>query len=418
MTTRRGRRFNDAEGLAACLIQSTNRSELLRVPPFRAILHVDMDAFFASVEQLDNPALRGKPVLVGHDGPRGVVAAASYESRVFGCHSAQPIAVAKRLCPQAIIVPGRFSRYRTMSGIIFRIFQEFTPLVEPLSIDEAFLDVTGSLRLLGTPEKIARTLKARIKAATGLNASVGVAPNKFLAKLASDMDKPDGLTVIRAEDVDRILLPMPVGRIYGIGPKTAARLEGIGIRTIGDLRRIDPDVLARRAGSDAEHYRELAHGIDDRPVVPDEQAKSIGHEQTFGENLTDPAPVRDVLLEQAEQVGERLRRHRLRAATVTVKIRFGAFETITRRSTLASATDTTVDLWHTARDLFNRWCAASFQPVRLIGMSAGNLTGGEGQLDLFPDPAQVKNRRIDSAVDAINQRFGKGVIGRSSERDA
>jgi DNA polymerase IV len=381
----------------------------------RAILHVDMDAFFASVEQLDDPALRGRPVLVGHDGPRGVVAAASYEARPFGCHSAQPMAVAKRLCPHAAIVPGRFWRYREMSAAVFRVFGEFTPVIEPLSIDEAFLDVTGSVRVLGSPESMARRLKERVRAETGLTASVGVAPNKFLAKLASDMDKPDGLTIVRPEDVDRLLAPMPVGRIFGVGPKTAQRLEGIGIRTIGDLRRIALDVLRRRVGdAEAERYKALAHGLDDRPVVPDEQAKSIGQEQTFGVDLPHVGEVRDVLLEQTEQVAARLRKHGLRARTVTVKIRFGDFQTITRRCTLPQPTDTTTDLWQAARGQFDRWAQSSFQPVRLIGVAAGGLASAAGQMELFADPNAERQRRIDSAVDQINQRFGKSVIHRSS----
>src|SRR5688572_5868235 len=205
---------------------------------FRAILHVDMDAFFAAVEALDRPALRGKPVLVGHDGPRGVVAAASYEARAFGCHSAQPIAVAKRLCPQAVIVPGRFSRYREISDRVFAIFETFAPVVQPLSIDEAFLDVTGTQRLLGAPVEIARRVKQQIRSDVQLAASVGVASNKFLAKLASDMSKPDGLMEISDEDIERVLPPLSVGKIWGIGPKSVTKLEGIGVRTIGDMRRM------------------------------------------------------------------------------------------------------------------------------------------------------------------------------------
>jgi DNA polymerase IV len=382
----------------------------------RAILHVDMDAFFASVEQLDDPSLRGRPVLVGHDGPRGVVAAASYEARVFGCHSAQPMAIAKRLCPHAAIVPGHFSRYREESDKVFRVFHEFTPLVEPLSIDEAFLDVTGSVRLLGPPEKIASDLKARVTAQTRLTASVGVAPNKFLAKLASDLHKPDGLTVVPPQDVDALLAPMPVGRIYGIGPKTAARLEGLGIRTIGDLRKVDPEVLERRIGTDAGHYRRLAFGLDDRPVVPDHDAKSIGQEETFGTDLPDPADVREVMLEQAEQVAARLRRHGLRSVTVTVKIRFGDFQTITRRTTLPQATDSTSEIWEAARLLFDQWAQTHYRPVRLIGVSAGGLCRPDGQLDLFADPQAERQRRLDAAVDSINRRFGKGVIHRSPGR--
>ena len=213
-----------------------------------------MDAFFASVEQLDDPRLRGKPVLVGHDGPRGVVAAASYESRVFGCHSAQPISVAKRLCPNAIIVPVRMGRYREVSGQVFELFDQFSPLVEPLSVDEAFLDLRGTEKLLGPADHVARQLKDRIRNTLNLTASVGVAPNKFLAKLASDMQKPDGLTVIRTEDIDRILPPLPVSRLWGIGKVTAAKLEAARIKTIADLRRASPDVLTRHLGGECERY--------------------------------------------------------------------------------------------------------------------------------------------------------------------
>ncbi len=372
-----------------------------------------MDAFFASVEQLDDPALRGRPVLVGYDGPRGVVAAASYEARAFGCHSAQPISTAKRLCPHAAIVPVRHARYREASQQVFEVFNQFTPRVEPLSIDEAFLDVTGSLRLLGPAERIAADLKSRTRAATGLTASVGVAPNKFLAKLASDMCKPDGLAVVRRNDVDVLLAPMPVGKIFGIGPRTAERLGNIGVRTIGDLRRLPAAVLSQTVGGDGEHYRRLALGIDDRPVVTDAEARSIGQEQTFGIDLPDPEAVRSVLLGQAEQVAQRLRQHALRARAITVKIRFGDYQTVTRRTTLPTPTDATAAVWSAARELFDRWCAAGFQPVRLIGVSAGGLGAADGQLELFPDPAAQKQRRLDSTLDAINRRFGGRVIGRS-----
>ncbi|MDB5294025.1 MAG: dinB [Phycisphaerales bacterium] len=385
--------------------------------PSRAILHVDMDAFFASVEQLDDPALRGRPVLVGHDGPRGVVAAASYESRVFGCRSAQPVAVAKRLCPHAVVVPGRFWRYREVSAQVFELMHAVTPLVQPLSIDEAFLDVTGSVRLLGDPVHIARTLKDRIKATTGLTGSIGVAPNKFLAKLASDMDKPDGLTVITAADAERVLAPLPVGRIFGVGPQTEKRLAGIGVRTIGDLVTIDPAVLARRVGDDeTDRYRRLARGLDDRPVVPDRDAKSIGQEQTFGRDLTDPDAVRAVLLRQAEEVGRRLRKHAFRARGVVVKIRFGDFQTVTRRTTLPQATDATNDVWHAARDLFDRWAAGGgFRPVRLIGMAATDFatSAAADQLDLFANRDHDKQRRLDATLDKIRAKFGDNGVRRS-----
>jgi DNA polymerase-4 len=327
------------------------------------------------------------------------------------------MSVAKRLCPHAAVVPGRFDRYREVSAAVFRLFHEVTPLVEPLSIDEAFLDVTGSLRLLGAAEGIARRLKDRIHSETGLTASVGVAPNKFLAKLASDMNKPDGLTVVRPDEAERLLAPLPVGRIFGVGPKTAARLEGVGVKTIGDLRAVPLEVLRRRVGGEAERYRELAAGIDDRPVVPDSEAKSIGQEETFGADLADQGEVRDVLLRQVEAVAARLRRHGLRGRTVTVKIRFGDFQPVTRRCTLPRPTDATADLWRAAREQFDRWAeggeaGGGFRPVRLIGVAAGGLATAAGQMELFADPAAERQRRLDAAVDAINRRFGRGTVRR------
>jgi DNA polymerase-4 len=375
-----------------------------------------MDAYFASVEQLDDPSLRGKPVLVGGNGPRGVVAAASYASRDHGCRSAMPKAVAKRLCPQAIVVRGHYDRYREESRKVFAILESFSPLVEPLSIDEAFLDVTDSQKLLGEPESMARGIKNRIREETKLTGSVGVAPNKFLAKLASDMDKPDGLTVIRAEDIDRVLPPLPIGKIWGIGPKTAERLAGIGVKTIGDLRKLNPDVLARRLGTDADHYRRLAFGLDDREVSSDGDAKSIGHEQTFGQDLTDPEAVRAVMLEQSEHVSARLRRHKLFAGGVTVKIRFGDFQTITRAKKLDTPTDTTQPIWHAARELFDAW-AQHFKPVRLIGVTASRLSQGQPQMELFGNADNERQRRVERAVDQITARFGHDAIGRGHSRD-
>jgi DNA polymerase-4 len=380
----------------------------------RAILHVDMDAFYASVEQLDFPELRGRPVLVGYAGPRGVVAAASYESRAFGCRSAQPMAVALRHCPHAVVQPVRFARYREISEHVFGIMEACTPLVEPLSLDEAFLDVTASQRLLGEPETIARRVKDAVRSDTGLTASVGVSGNKFLAKLASDLQKPDGLCVIHLEDASATLAPLAVTRLWGVGPKTAQRLAGIGIKTIGDLRKLPPEALAARVGEEeAEHYRRLSAGLDDRPVIPDREAKSVGQEQTFGADLEDPQAVRDVLLEQVEQVGRRLRKHGLLARAVVVKIRFGQFQTITRRSTLPDVTDATSALWHAARDLFDAWASAGFRPVRLIGMSATEFATGAMQLPLFADPHSQKQRRLDAVLDQISGRFGTDAIRRA-----
>jgi DNA polymerase-4 len=368
-----------------------------------------MDAFFASVEQLDNPRLRGKPVLVGHDGPRGVVAAASYESRKFGCHSAQPISVAKRLCPSAIIVPVRMDRYRQVSSKVFEIFDEFSPVVEPLSVDEAFLDLEGTQRLHGPAEDVARRLKDRIKDRLNLTASIGVAPNKFLAKLASDLEKPDGLTIIREEDIDRILPPLSVSKLWGIGKVTAAKLESVGIKTIAHLRSAPPDLLKRHLGSESERYTRLARGVDNRVVTPDRQAKSIGHEQTFEVNVADPDEIRRVLMDQVEHVAQRLRRHGIHAGGVSLKIRYGDFETITRSRSLRSPTNSTREIWETAQSIFNAW---RFQPVRLIGVSAERLSRGEDQLALFADPDRERQKKLDSVADQINEKFGKRAITR------
>ncbi len=378
----------------------------------RTILHVDMDAFFASVEQLDRPELRGKPVLVGHAGPRGVVAAASYEARKFGCHSAQPMAVARRNCPQAIVVAGRFERYRELSREVFGILERYTPLVEPVSIDEAYLDVTGSVALRGSAEEMAARIKREIREATGLTASVGVAPNKFLAKLASDMKKPDGLMVIGEEDVETILPGLAVGRLWGVGKKTEAGLAAVGIRTVTDLRRMPAEWMAARFGSSAEAMQALAWGRDERQVVPDSAAKSIGHEQTFETNVGTPETLRGVLLEQAEQVAARVRRHGLLARRVTVKIRFGDFQTVTRSRTLAEATDRTDALLEAALGLFDEWTKHSFAPVRLIGVAAGELGGPAAQLPLFEDPGEARAGKLDRAIDAINAKFGKRAIHR------
>ncbi len=377
-----------------------------------------MDAFFASVEQRDDPSLRGKPVLVGGSSNRGVVAAASYEARVFGCRSAMPMAQAKRLCPHAIVVKGSYAKYRDASRQVFAIFERFTDLVQPMSVDEAFLDVSGCLRLFGSGERIAQDVRAAIFAETRLTASVGVAPNKFLAKLVSDLNKPDGLTVITPETIDTILPPLPINRIWGIGAKTAARLNGLGMKSIGDLRRMDAAWFERHLGSWGPRVRELIHGIDNRPVHSDRDAKSIGQEETFGVDLVEKGHLRDVLLEQAEAVGARVRRHGLYAGGVTVKIRFGDFQTITRSQSLANPTDVTQDLYRAACELFDSWATDHFQPVRLIGMQANHFTR-EAQLDLFTQGNRDRQQKVDRAVDAIKTRFGAASIrrGRSNLSD-
>ncbi len=394
----------------------------------RVILHVDMDAFFASVVQLDQPELRGKPVLVGGSGKRGVVAAASYEARVFGCRSAQPTAVALRLCPQAIIARPGPGRIREQSERAFAVFERVTPLVQPLSIDEAFLDVTGSVRLLGEPRAIAERIRREVFESTGgLTCSVGVAPNKFLAKIASDMDKPDGLVVIEPERAHDVLDPMPVTAIHGIGPAGEASLARLGVRTIGALRALPPGVVRDRLGTFGERVHRLAQGLDDRPVRPDREAKSIGHERTFGEDLSDPDEVRGVLCAQAEDVARRLRKHGRLARTVTIKVRYGNFETITRQRAIDAEherpTDGTDAIWAAARALFETW-ARQFRPVRLIGVSVSGLSEAgstETQMGLFapPEATDERQRALDRAADAIAEKFGKNAVRRArSMRDA
>jgi len=383
--------------------------------PVRHILHVDMDAFFASIEQRDRPETRGKPVLVGGSGRRGVVAAASYEARTFGCHSAQPTAVALRLCPEAIVLPPDGRRYGAVSEQMFAIFRDVTPLVEPLSVDEAFLDVTGCERLLGSPVEVARDIKRRVRAELRLTASVGVAQNKFLAKLASDLEKPDGLTVIGPDDVDRILPPLPVERLWGVGRVTAERLHARGVKTIQDLRTWSKRHLEEAFGSSGEHFWRLARGLDRREVVPDTRAKSLSQERTFPVDVEDAEHVREILRGQVEQVARRVRASGTKAKTVGVKIRYGNFETITRRHTFRAATDVTADLLEAACLLFDRWARRGFRPVRLIGMGATNLEErADEQLDLFAAPSRERDKRLDRALDALQDRFGGGAIQRGT----
>lgn len=378
----------------------------------RSILHVDLDAFYAAVEQMDNPQLRGKPVLVGGTGPRAVVSTASYEARPFGCRSAMPMMQARRLCPQAIVVRPRFQRYRELSDRMFSILEDYTPTIQPISIDEAFLDLTGSQRLLGDSTSVARQIKQRVRAEVGLTISVGVAPNKFLAKLASDLQKPDGLTIITQKEIDELLPTLPIGKIWGIGPRTNAKLNDLGIRTIGDIRKLTLKVLTDRFGSEGARYHHLSFGRDERPVTPDSKAKSIGHEQTFGENIDDAEELRTILLEQVEHVASRLRKHHLLARGVTLKIRDGEFKTITRAGRFEEPSDATQVLWESARETFDKWANASFKPLRLLGVQANGLQMETSQLDLFQDDCNARQRRLDDAVDEINSRLGSRAVRR------
>jgi len=382
----------------------------------RSILHVDMDEFFAAVEKLDNPALRGRCVLVGGDARRrGVVSTASYEARAFGCRSAMPTATAVRLCPQAIVLPVRGRRYREMSDRVFEILERFTPAVEPLSIDEAFLDVTGCRRLFGDGERIARTVKDTLRGELGLIASVGVAPNKYLAKLASDLRKPDGLVVIRPDEIRATLDPLPVGRIWGIGPAAVQRLERRNVHTIGELRRLPAEEMTAAFGSTGEHFHRLAEGRDDRPVTPDSRARSISQECTFAEDLADAGALGDVLLGQVEQVARRLRRHGLKARTVTLKLRTGDFTTFTRSATRTDPTNRTDDLLAEANALLGAWLARRRAPLRLLGFGVSQLGRG-GQLGLFDQPEREKRTRLDEALDAITERFGRDAVHRGKRQ--
>jgi len=379
----------------------------------RSILHIDMDAFFASVEQRDHPELRGKPVLVGGDGPRGVVAAASYEAREFGCRSAMPSAVAKRLCPHAVFVKGSMGVYKEVSKQVFGILERFSPAIQPISIDEAFLDVSGSTHLFGSATEIAIEIRRLVLAETGLTCSVGIAPNKFLAKLASDMNKPDGYTVITTETAQGILDPLPVDRLMGVGPSAKARLERIGVRTVAQLRKMPVELLDAKLGEHGVRLSRLSRGIDDRPVRMDREAKSISHEHTFATDLEDVDEVRAIIMRQAEDVASRLRKHGRFAKVITIKVRFGDFETITRSNTLDFQTNETSVIHRESRALFDVW-ARGFRPVRLIGVGLSGLTDCASVGGLFETESSETNKAIDQATDAITTKFGKHALTRAS----
>jgi DNA polymerase-4 len=379
------------------------------------ILHVDMDAFYASVEQRDRPELRGRPVIVGGLDGRGVVCAASYEARPFGVHSAMPVATAQRLCPQAVFLPVRMKHYAQVSREIRAVLQSFTPLVEPLSLDEAFLDVRGCEGLFGPAPRVAQAIKDRIRAETELIASVGVAPNKFLAKLASDHGKPNGLVVVRPDQVAEFLAPLPVGRIWGIGAKGEKRLHALGIRTIGQIAALPEQHLVDHFGEPGRHVWRLAHGQDDRTVVPDREARSISTETTFARDIGDPAVLRGWLLDQVDHVAARLRQVGLQARTVELKVRSSEFRTRVRALSLTDTTDSTQALWQAAVTLLERSLTADVLPVRLLGVGATNLTCVRAaQGDLFEDEERKRQAALDQAVDTIRQRLGAAAIQRGS----
>jgi DNA polymerase-4 len=382
----------------------------------RAILHVDMDAFYASVEMLDRPELRGKPLIVGGTGGRGVVAAASYEVRRYGVRSAMPLREALRLCPHALCVAPRMSRYAAVSAQVFGIFGEFTPLVEGLSLDEAFLDVTASQRLLGAPEHIGAEIRKRIRERVGLTASVGVAPNKLLAKIASDLNKPDGLCRIGADNLRAVLDPLPIGRLFSVGRKTLPRVLAAGIRTFGDLRTADDAAIWRIFGRDGRAMRDLAAGLDDRPVVAHRAEKSISSEHTFAVDLADRRRLGAELLRLTDRTASRLRAAGLAAGKVVIKVRRADFATFTRQRAFQPATQDTTSLGRTAQVLFEEWLVSHpGAEVRLLGVGAGDLQRPP-QAGLF-EAAPARDAKLDTAVDDIRRRFGGGLLTRASLLD-
>jgi len=380
----------------------------------RAILHVDMDAFYASVEQRDDPALRGRPVIVGGTGGRGVVAAASYEVRRFGVHSAMPVREALRRCPEAVCVPPRIGHYAAVSEQIFAVFHEFTPLVQGLSLDEAFLDVTASTGALGDATHIAHEIKRLVRERTDLTASVGVAPNKLVAKIASDLGKPDGLVVVRPDEVRTLLDPLPIRGLFGLGAKTAPKVEALGIHTLGELRQASPARLRPVFGRYTERVQQRAAGIDDRPVVPDREEQQISAEETFDADIADHAKLRAELVRLADRTCARLRARQLSAGCVTVKIRRGDFTTCTRQRRIEPPTQETRVITALATALLDAWLAS--QPraaLRLLGVGVSELAPST-QLDLFTAPQTVRNRELDATVDRIRERFGKVALTRAS----
>ena len=378
-----------------------------------------MDAFYASVEQLDNPGYKGKPVIVGANPKgglgRGVVAACSYEARKFGVRSALPISRAWKLCPGGIYVRPRMERYGEVSRQVMKVFFRYTDLVEPLSIDEAFLDVTGSTALLGSPEQIAASIKNEVRHQTGLTASVGVAPNKFLAKIASDLKKPDGLVVVSESEIERFLRDLPISRLWGVGPKTAEKLHEMGFHTIGQIAEVARESLVRSLGSLGEHLFQLSRGKDDRPVVPNWEPKSTSSETTFEEDTADRELLSRTILELSDHVAERLRKEGYRARKVTLKVRYSNFSTHTRQRALKKSIETGEEIAAEARMLFSHFSLD--QKIRLIGVSAGDLHGDDRdpqQLPLF-SPSGGGKETLSRTVDQIKEKFGTDALRRGSQ---
>lgn len=389
------------------------------VPGARTILHVDMDAFFAAVEEREDPALRGRPVVVGADprggDGRGVVATANYEARKYGIHSAQPISQAWLRCPHAVFLPPRGRLYSQVSRRVFDVLAAYTDLVEPVGIDEAFLDVTASRRLFGQGPELARRLKRDIRASTGLAASIGVAPSKFVAKIGSDLEKPDGLVVVEAGTEAEFLAPLPVRRLWGAGPKSLAKLRALGCTTIGDVAALDPAVLERRFGeSVGRRFHRLARGVDERAVHTGRDRKSLGKETTFGEDLLDRAAVERTLLGLCEAVAASCRRKEIAGTTVTVKLRFTGFHTVTRQSALPAPADTVEAVWPTARALFRK-ADRRGAAIRLVGVTLSGFDGDPvSQIGMFGEAGPPADRVVADAVDRLREKFGRDSVRRAA----
>jgi DNA polymerase IV len=378
------------------------------------ILHVDMDAFYASVEARDDRTLAGKPLAVGGAGPRGVVMSASYEARAFGVRSAMPSVRARRLCPDLIFVPPNFDRYQAESERIMAIFSSFTPLVEALSLDEAFLDVSGAERLFGSPEEIAARIRARVRDERSLSCSVGVAPNKFLAKLASAKAKPDGVCVVRAGGIRAFLDPLPVGDLWGVGEQTAGALDRLGARIVADLLALPDGVLARALGpGQAAHLLDLARGYDDRSVVPHEPAKQISAEETFERDLDADADVHRQILALSERVAGRLRASKVSARTVTLKVRFANFRTVTRSRTMDAPADSAARIAAVAKELY-RAMRLVRPRIRLLGVAATGLVSGDPTEQLLLGARPDRWRHADRAMDTLRERFGGDAVDRAA----
>ncbi len=380
------------------------------------ILHIDMDAFYASVEQRDDPSLLGKPVVVGGSAEgRGVVAASSYEARKFGIYSAMSAHRAKQLCPHAIFIRPRIDYYAAISQQLRQIFEEFTPLIEPLSLDEAFLDVTGSESLLGSAIQMGRQIKSLVLERLHLTASVGVAPNKFLAKIASDLEKPNGFVVVLPDQIQSFLDPLPVGRIWGVGKVTAQVFKRFSISTIGQLRQLSRETLHDLFGSSGEHYWQLSHGIDARPVVPDREAKSISNETTFAEDICDRDDLKAWLVTLVEQVARRLRNHNRLGRTIELKIRFSDFTSLSRSLSLSSPTNITSELMEAGLELLCNRLPKNHLPVRLIGFGVTNFEQSDMiQMQLFDESEREQQRSLDKVADEIAKKFGKNALHRAA----